>query len=75
MQQKTYYVLEVDGKYWNGWHWSTNIRSAKKYISEADFYEDLKEHSFELNGLTNGTLLEIRESIETIGRQAVSWKN
>ena len=75
MQQKTYFVLEVDGKYWNGWHWTENIRSAKKYVSEDDFFEDQRAHTFELNGVTSGALIEVRETIEAVGRREVAWKN
>ena len=43
---QTYFVLKDKESYWNGWHWSPNIKTAKKYVKPVAI---LKDRTF-LNG-------------------------
>jgi len=70
---KVYYVLRLENGYWTGWSCTPNIKSAKKYLSRDDLEEDVKVHSFELNGVTAGECLEIHEKIELKDTVKISW--
>lgn len=72
---KVYYVLKLENGYWTGWNCTPNVKSAKKYISQDDLLEDVKFHSFELDGTTSGECLEIHEKIELANTEKISWKS
>lgn len=72
---QTYFVLKDKESYWNGWHWSLNIKTAKKYINKDDCIEDLEAHSYELNGVKSGTLVEVKETIEILSQSQIKWKS